>query len=370
VLIEHLNNIEIEVAQGRILLDNYYLFKDSADSKLINQSLYRAEKQIESLNLFLLEKDNDNSKKQFLKALEEIKQQEKQLKEAINDEIKSNDSSINIRILKKYNDFYDAYKNLDKLIHDYSKAENIILKRGILIFVILVFTLLIVSLILIYSLIKANNAAEKDQATKTIEVEYRERKRIAADLHDGLGSILSSIALFIKLAEKENEGQTNKNLERVKELSDVALDSLEAAINNLSPSNLERNGLINSLEIVAHRISDAGNVECKVIAPSEGLNCDPNLKINLFRICNELINNSIKHSEASKLIIEIKKLKKRIEICYKDNGKGFNTDLIFTADKEKMGLRNIVNRVESLGGKYHFNSSVGNGVEFYFWFKN
>jgi len=370
VLIEYLKNIEIEVAHGRILLDDYYLFKNPIDSNLINQSIARAEKQIETLNLFVLEKYKHRRQTMLLGSLGAVKQQVIQLKTAINNEIESSSSSVNVEILEDYKAFWKACEKLDKRIHDYVIHENSDIKLGIFILVFLVFSLLIISLILTYSLIKVNNAAEKEQATKTIEIEYREQKRIAADLHDGLGSILSSIALFTKLAEKENAGVANKNLEKVKELSDLALDSLEAVINNFSPSNLERNGLVNALEIIAHRISETGKITCKVIAPTEPLVCDSNLEINLYRICNELINNSIKHSGAGKLIISIKKLKKKIEVNYKDNGKGFNTDLIFTADKEKMGLRNIVNRVESLSGHYQFNSTPGNGIDFFFWFKN
>ena len=80
------------------------------------------------------------------------------------------------------------------------------------------------------------------------------------------------------------------------------------------------------------------------------------MEINFYRICNELINNTLKHSGASKLNINIQKIKKTVLLTYNDNGKGFNPDLIFSNDEEKMGLRNIVNRVESFGGKYEINS--------------
>ena len=224
--------------------------------------------------------------------------------------------------------------------------------------------MLVLCVVLIRKLINSYNAIEKQQAIKSLEVEFKERKRIAADLHDGLGSILSSIALYIKLIEKDctNEG-VNNSLIQVKELSGLALENLEAAINNLNPSNLNRYGLIQSLEIICDKINDIGKVTCTVNSNDSELRLDPSLEINIYRICNELINNTLKHSGASKLSIDIQKFKRTIILSYSDNGKGFNPDLIFLDDEEKMGLRNIINRIESFGGKYEINSGVGKGVD-------
>jgi signal transduction histidine kinase len=224
--------------------------------------------------------------------------------------------------------------------------------------------MLVLCVILIRKLVNSYNAIEKQQAFKSLEVEFKERKRIAADLHDGLGSVLSSIALYIKLIEKDcTDIKENKSLIQVKELSGIALENLEAAINNLNPAILNRYGLIKSLEIICDKINDTGKVSCTVNSPDSKLNLNPDMEINIYRICNELINNTLKHSGASELIIDIQQIKKTVVLSYRDNGKGFEPDLIFTSDEEKMGLRNIVNRVESVGGKYEINSSHGNGVE-------
>ena len=96
---------------------------------------------------------------------------------------------------------------------------------------------------------------------------------------------------------------------------------------------------------------------------------DPNIELNLYRICNELINNTLKHANASNLDIEIQQIKKTVMIVYRDNGIGFNPELISNTDEEKMGLRNIINRIESLGGKYKIDSEKGKGVEIMLSFK-
>jgi len=183
-------------------------------------------------------------------------------------------------------------------------------------------------------------------------------------LHDGLGSILSGIALFTKLIEKDFKDMAeNKSLIQVKELSGIALENLEAIINNLNPSTLNKYGLIKSLEIVCDKINEIGEVACVVNTTVPDIKLASNIELNVFRICSELINNTLKHAEASELNIDIQQIKNTVIVLYRDNGKGFDPEIINTSDEEKMGLGNIINRIESLGGKYEINTGEGKGVE-------
>ena len=169
--------------------------------------------------------------------------------------------------------------------------------------------------------------------------------------------------LFIKLIEKDCTNSTeNKSLVQVKELSGIALENLEAIINNLNPSTLNKYGLIKSLEIICGKINEIGEVTCVVNSTVPDIKLTSNIELNVFRICSELINNTLKHAEASKLYIDIQQIKNTVVILYRDNGKGFNPDIINTSDEDKMGLRNIINRIESLGGKYEINTGEGKGV--------
>ena len=176
--------------------------------------------------------------------------------------------------------------------------------------------------------------------------------------------------LFVKLIEKDNSDSViGKKLDKLKDLSSIALDNLESAINNLNPSNLNRYGLIKSLEIICDGINDTGKIFCRLVKPKIHLKLDSNVQINLYKICSELINNTIKHSNATELYIDIQSEKNTLNLIYKDNGIGFNSDLIHTSSEEKMGLRSIINRVESLGGRYQINSWKGNGLEVLLSFK-
>lgn len=363
-LIEFTNNIEKNISHSRIVLDDFFLYKDTLKKEEILNCYKHAHKNIITLDSFIVRKFSGNQAVDLRESLTIVAGQVSQLHKQISTCLNSDKATINIVLSDSYHNFQYAYQGLNKSINNYIFQENIRFKKEIFKFGLAIFCLLVICVILIYRMINLYNAVEKKQATKYIEVEFKERKRIAADLHDGLGSVLSSIALFVKLIEKDSkDNAVNKNLKKINELSGIALENLEAAINNLNPSNLNRYGLIKSLEIICENINDTGRLSCVVNAENMESKLEQNLEINIYRICKELINNTLKHSRASKLLIHIKKIKKTVLLTYRDNGKGFNPDLIFSDDDEKMGLRNIVNRVESFGGKYEINSKERNGVE-------
>ena len=89
---------------------------------------------------------------------------------------------------------------------------------------------------------------------------------------------------------------------------------------------------------------------------------DNDTKAILFRVLQELINNTIKHAEASKINIKFEKDNNQIKIQYHDNGKGFDFEKIVNSDKAGLGLKNILNRINTLGGTIDFSSEEGKGL--------
>ena len=363
-LVEYSKNIDIEVARSRLYLDDYLLFQDSLKELAILNCFRYTNEYIASLDSFIVKKGKENQVVEIRKSLTDVENKVTKLNKLISVDQQNHSEAIDVLIIDNYHHFQNAYHKLDKGLDDYIRHEILWFKKRVFVLLFAIFCLLVFCVVVIYRLINSYNVTEKELANKSIEIEFKERKRIAADLHDGLGSVLSSIALFIKLIEKDSKDElVSKNLEKVKELSTIALENLEAAINNLNPSYLNRYGLVKSLEIICENINDMGTVSCVVVADNMESKLEQSMEINIYRICNELINNTLKHSGASKLLINIEQIKKTVFLRYRDNGKGLNPDLIFSNDEEKMGLRNIVNRVESFGGKYEINSSEGNGVE-------
>lgn len=363
-LLELSKNIDLEISHSRIFLDDYFLLNDSLKKTTILNCFTKTSRYTISLDSLISEKYKGSREEYLRNSLEQVDSHVDKLQNKVAASLQNNAENFNVAILTEYRDFQLAYQELDRTIHDYILHENNGFRQSVFTLVLLTFFLLLVCIFLIYRIINSYNTIEKQQALRALEVEYKERKRIAADLHDGLGSILSSIALFIKLIEKDcTHNKENKSLIQVKELSGIALENLEATINNLNPSILNKYGLLKSLEILCDKINDTGQVNCVVNSTNPEIKLDPNMELNVYRICNELINNTLKHANASKLFFDIQQIKKTVVILYRDNGIGFSPELIHTSDEEKMGLRNIINRIESFGGKYEINTGEGKGVE-------
>ncbi len=368
-LIEYSKNIEIEISHSRIFLDDYFLFIDTLKRKEVLKSLNRAKANVSEMDRYIREKNGSPKKSSLVHELSGLKLRIGQLTSLITTGFRNNSETIDTVIQSEYNNFQDAYQRFDKNLHNYISSKNSSFEKKIFALLISIFGILMLSVIIIIRLLNEFRRVEKQQANKTIEVEYKERKRIAADLHDGLGSTLSSIDLFIKLIETNCIDKNNiRNLKQVRQLSNMALENLEAAINNLNPSVLNRYGLIKSLEILCEKIDDLEDVSCKINAENFDIKLTKNMEINIYRICNELIHNTLKHANATSIDIGFENIRKRIYFVYRDNGKGFNTNLIPSNKAEKMGLRNIINRVESFGGTYTIDSEIGKGIEISFQF--
>lgn len=366
VILENLNNLDLEISHSRIYLDDYYIHYDTLSKAKVISSFEKAEDYISKLSSFRYKINGADKYGNLILNISKVGLQVEQIKSVVTRGFDKDLRSIDKAILTEYNNFQDIYLKFDDSLHQYVLDENLDFRRKVFVLLLSIFGILVLSLFVIFRLINAFQAMETQQANKTLDVEYKERKRIAADLHDGLGSILSSIALYVKLIEKDFfSKEINGNLEQIKQLSNTALENLEATINNLNPSSLNRYGLTKSIEILCGRIKDAGKIDCHLNIQDLGIELSKNIELNIYRICNELINNTLKHSFATELTIDMRMHRKTVILLYRDNGKGFNTDLIYSnEEEEKMGLLNIINRIESLGGKYEINSEKGKGVEF------
>ncbi|NQU84215.1 MAG: hypothetical protein HQ541_00490 [Mariniphaga sp.] len=367
LLVEFSKNIEIEVSHSRIKLNDYFLVNDTSVNIEILDGLANAKKMISSLNSFNGKNSKISNKKlsrNFSEILSKIGVHIDLLQELISLGFKEEINTIDSSIIQEYDDFQKTFLEFENNLLDYIAKLNSNFKGKIFTLLILTFGFLILCLVLIIRLINAYFLAERQYLEKSTEVENKERKRIAADLHDGLGSLLSSISLYTKLLEKDfifNE-KTNHKLSKVKQLSDMALESLEGAINNLNPSILNIHGLTESLEIICSKMNDIGNIYFHVESQSFNVSISENMEIAIYRICNELINNTLKHSYANEAKIELFNKKKKVFLYYSDNGVGFNPLLDYSANGEKTGLNNMINRVESLGGTYSIKSEHGKGV--------
>ena len=140
-----------------------------------------------------------------------------------------------------------------------------------------------------------------------------------------------------------------------------ALDGIEEIINNLSPSELLRHGLIESVKRVVTRINRVGQTTFLVESQGQALELGHHKELLIYRIISELINNTLKHAEALEAKIKFVVQNRTLTLEYQDNGKGFeDTRYIFSSTKD--GLKNIVRRIESMEGSYSFGNNKDQGM--------
>ncbi len=204
---------------------------------------------------------------------------------------------------------------------------------------------------------------QQDIATKAIiEAEENERKRIAAELHDGVGQMMSVAKMNLSAFENDlpfsNDVQ-RKNFENVIALVDESCKEVRNVSHQMMPNALLKSGLANA---VREFISKIDNHIIKVTLHSEGLNerMDGNLETVLYRVIQECVNNVLKHANANHLDISIIKDEEGIAATIEDNGKGF--DASKRDQMEGIGLKNIVSRVTYLKGTIDFSSEKGKGT--------
>jgi signal transduction histidine kinase len=226
---------------------------------------------------------------------------------------------------------------------------------------------LILSLLFLYVIFvfrKKIAQSQNDFYNSLIQCELAERKRISQEIHDGIGGLLgmakfhlSNLECNVKLTPVQRK-DINKSID----LIDFANDEARNISNTLLPASINRFGLTGAIEelikIYIHQFQIEFYIDCNIEIANT-------LQANLYRIVNELLNNSRKHSNCSKVEMEIVAGTDKLFLHYSDNGSGFE----FNQMKRTLtgnGLRNIENRVTLLNGKFNFKIQNGSVYDFEF----
>jgi signal transduction histidine kinase len=243
---------------------------------------------------------------------------------------------------------------------DEEKKKNEFKQLQIILLLIISIILFIAFILsLFYFRLKKKEASKQKLMEAIVETETNERKRIARDLHDGLGPVLSAINHYFQAyldAKDKDKENIQKRLQHV--ITD-AIDEVSRISHNISPHVLENHGLITALNNFIAPVSSNGKIKVSFTFDySERF--DLKKELTLYRCITELINNTMKHADATKISLHIFLKDKMLHVDYSDNGKGFD---ISQGRPDGMGLYNIRNRVESFGGKLVIESSHKKGIK-------
>ncbi|MAQ75406.1 MAG: two-component sensor histidine kinase [Aquimarina sp.] len=204
---------------------------------------------------------------------------------------------------------------------------------------------------------------QKNLLHSTIETQEKERKRIAQDLHDAISSKLNIVSLStnVLIDGKINKQEQQETLHHILEITTNTLDSSRRLAHNLLPPILENFGLQAAMEELCDEFNSSKKVQVDCDLEYHN-SLDKDKELHIFRILQELFNNSVRHGKAEKIVVVMRDQEK-ITIDYKDNGQGFDTEAVLK--KKGIGLKNIESRVEILGGEMSYSSTIGNGSEFH-----
>jgi len=235
---------------------------------------------------------------------------------------------------------------------------------------VLVSFMIIVGVILIREIFSSLKRAEADrQRTEKrvlnaiINTEENERKRFANDLHDGLGPILSTVKMSISsLTERITDPSGIIILNNTNHLVNEAINTIKDISNNLSPHVLSNFGLSSAINAFTKKINQTKTIGIEFKSNMENLRLENDKEVVLYRAVCELINNSIRHSGASRIEIELNKHEKFITLQFSDNGRGFDTSTLSKEDIKGMGLANIETRVKTVEGIFIIESNPGKGT--------
>lgn len=209
-------------------------------------------------------------------------------------------------------------------------------------------------------------ARQQSFAKELIKYQEDERKRIAGEIHDGLGQDLLLIKNRALLAlQNDNADQFSyTQLTEINNAVSTVIDSIREISFNLRPAHLERLGLSDVIIYTIDRLKKVSTIKFTHDLENVENVVNPENIISIFRIIQESLNNIIKHSEATDVYIALKHENDLIKIEINDNGKGFLFEKTVRGTKG-FGLKNIINRVEILKGSFKCASDSYNGTTFY-----
>lgn len=203
---------------------------------------------------------------------------------------------------------------------------------------------------------------QKELLQSTIITQEEERKRIAQDLHDAISSKLNVVSLNANILSEEDitSAEANKIGESIYKVTSTVLENSRRIAHDLLPPTLQKFGLQAALEELCEELVDTQkfNLTYKIDYPLEFL--EPNAELHVFRIVQELMNNTIKHSEANDINLTVNTEENLLSLQYQDDGKGFQMDAMKAA--KGLGMSGIEHRAIILEADLTIVSSPGNGI--------
>ena len=206
-------------------------------------------------------------------------------------------------------------------------------------------------------------------SNQLLSAEEKERKRIARELHDGIGQALSAIKFSVENALLEKRHATDSidpgSLESVIPLTQKTIEEVRRIIKDLRPSILDDLGIVATIGWFCREFQNVyTGVRIETAIEIEENEVPPHLKTTIYRIMQEALNNVAKHSRANSVQLQLKKTESHLNLIVHDNGQGFDVDkaIALETSRRGFGLASMRERAELSGAAFEIDSAVGQGT--------
>ncbi|CAM3458486.1 sensor histidine kinase [Pontibacter korlensis] len=201
----------------------------------------------------------------------------------------------------------------------------------------------------------------------TFRAQEEERRRVARDLHDEVGAMLALVRLnlhqLVSNVEVKDERLLN-SAQNMKQQLDEVLGSVRRISHDLMPVVLEKMGLAQALDALRRTLAATGQLELEISYNDKSIRLPPQHELLLYRMVQELLNNTLKHAQASQVTVILSFTASQVHIIYKDNGIGFEVGAL---EHEKgmaggLGIMSLQSRAALLNGSISIKSAPGAGT--------
>jgi len=235
------------------------------------------------------------------------------------------------------------------------------------IFYTTVFVSLLIAIIIIYFVVsiilyhRRYIRLQRERITAEITILENERKRIATDLHDSAGPLLSTVKLILNSIDVQNE-HDKKIIEKSSRYIDETITNLRQISHNLLPNALERKGLVEATREFIQQVSEQQSLAIELRCSGD-IQVQPEKAIHIFRIIQEIVQNTLKHAKASQLRISLSQDDGQLLLLVRENGAGFDVKKV-KSTSAGLGMKSLEIRTDIMHGSLAIESAPGQGTHY------
>lgn len=216
--------------------------------------------------------------------------------------------------------------------------------------------------------IRERTAQQKLRFKSVIEAEEKERVRIARDLHDGIGQMLTATQLNLDGLDEPNDPEDLEQMNKAKSLLTESTKEIRRISHAMMPAILIEYGLVKAIETLTANLRQSGLIEIQFNHNVPEKSFEQAEEIALYRVVQEVTNNMVRHAQAKNIFIELKKENGKVALTITDDGLGFDTSKI--QDSQGLGWKNILSRLSLIDGRLDVSSNPGKGTRIHIHFNS